>query len=65
VNRAQANSHCVANLLFARSKIDTPQSLLFTCVDSTRKKIPLNLCNLTLSVLTANSGISIALDEGQ
>jgi hypothetical protein len=38
MNGAKANSRCVADLLLARSKIDTPLSLLLTCIDPICKK---------------------------
>jgi hypothetical protein len=65
VNRTQRNCDGVAELLLLRSKIDTPFYLLLTCIESTRKKIHLNLHNLRLYVVRAVGGMSIALDEGQ
>ena len=65
MKRASADSHGVADLLRARSKIDTPLSLLVACIDSTLKKIPLDLRNLSLCVVTVSGGMTIALDQGQ
>ena len=65
VNREQPNSHGVADLLRASSKVDTPLSMLLTHMDSTRKKIPLNLRNLSRYVFMMANGMSIALDQGQ
>jgi hypothetical protein len=39
--------------------------LLFTCIDSSRKKIHLDLRNPRLCVVRASVGMSIALNEGQ
>jgi hypothetical protein len=39
--------------------------MLVTCLDSTCKKIYLDLRNLCLCVVRASGGMSIALDEGQ
>jgi hypothetical protein len=64
VDHAQFNSHGVADLLRARSKIDTPLPPLFTCVGSSRKKIHLDLRNLRFCVVRALGGMSIALDKG-
>jgi hypothetical protein len=65
VNRTQANTHGVADLLLPRRKIDTPFSRLLTCIDSTRKKIRLDIRDLRYCVVRAVGGMSIALDEGQ
>jgi hypothetical protein len=61
----RTKSHGVADLLLHRSKIDTPFSRLLTCIDSTRKRIHLDIRNLRYCVVRAVGGISIALDEGQ
>jgi hypothetical protein len=63
MNRASANSHGVADLLLPCSRVDTPLYLLLTRIDTTRKKIYLELRNLRLCVVRASGGMSIALDE--
>jgi hypothetical protein len=65
VKRACDNSHGVADLLLPCSRVDTPLYLLLTRIDSTRKKIYLDLRNLRLCVVRPSGGMSIALDEGQ
>jgi hypothetical protein len=62
VNREQANSHGVADLLRGRSKIDTAPLYVLTCMDSIRKKIPLNLCNLSRYLFLMANGMSIAVE---
>jgi hypothetical protein len=64
--RPQRTNPCsVADLLRARSKIDTLLSLLVASIDSTHKKIHLDIRNLHHCVVRAVGGMSIALDEGQ
>jgi hypothetical protein len=51
VKRACDNSHGVSELLHPCGRIDTPPIWVFTCIDSTRKKIHLDLANLHCCVV--------------